>query len=166
VCAAHPLVAPLLMHLCVCVCLCLCCCLHVQEVWYQLSFEGYAESDAEWFPASRIRAEHPQGDELIAAFDKGLEASGQGDVALPPHAAERAAALTVGTPQVGMWAQVTGVAYAHAHMQLLFQCCSLRGSTRAAAPRTHECRQQVRECRHAEPVRVRVLCCRCGCADA
>lgn len=79
-----------------------------QEVWYQLSFEGYPESDAEWFPASRIRAEHPQGDELIAAFDKGLEASGQGDVALPPHAAERAAALTVGTPQVGMYARGWG----------------------------------------------------------
>lgn len=76
--------------------------LRSQEVWYQLSFEGYPESEAEWFPASRIRAEHPQGDELIAAFDKGLEASGQGDVALPPHAAERAAALTVGTPQVGV----------------------------------------------------------------
>lgn len=107
---------------------------HVQEVWYQLSFEGYAESDAEWFPASRIRAEHPQGDELIAAFDKGLEASGQGDVVLPPHAAERAAALTVGTPQVGMRAQVTGGWLCPCRHQLLFQCCLLRGSTRAAAP--------------------------------
>jgi hypothetical protein len=75
----------------------------LQEVWYQLSFEGYPESDAEWFPASRIRSEHPQGDALIAAFDRGLEASGQGDVALPPHAAERAAALSVGTPQVGVF---------------------------------------------------------------
>jgi hypothetical protein len=79
----------------------------LQEVWYQLSFEGFPESEAEWFPASRIRAEHPQGEELIAAFDRGLEATGQGDVALPPHAAERAAALSVGTPQVreqgGLW---------------------------------------------------------------
>jgi hypothetical protein len=73
-------------------------------VWYQLSFEGYPESEAEWFPASRIRSEHPQADELIAAFDRGLEASGQGDVALPPHAAERAALLPFGstTPQVGL----------------------------------------------------------------
>jgi len=69
----------------------------MQEVWYQLAFEGYAESEAEWFPASRIRSEHPQGDELIAAFDQGLDASGQGDVQLPPDAAERAAALNFGT---------------------------------------------------------------------
>lgn len=73
----------------------------VQEVWYQLSFEGYPESEAEWFPAARIRSEHPHGEQLIAAFDRGLEASGQGDVALPPHAEERAAALSFGTtPQV------------------------------------------------------------------
>ena len=76
----------------------------VQEVWYQLSFEGYPESDAEWFPASRIRNEHPNGEELIASFDKGLEVSGQGDVQLPPHAAERAAGLSFGatTPQVSL----------------------------------------------------------------
>lgn len=73
-----------------------------QEVWYQLRFDGYPESEAEWFPASRIRSEHPQGDELIAAFDQGLAASGEGDVALPPHAEERAAALSVGMPQVGV----------------------------------------------------------------
>lgn len=66
-------------------------------MWYQLSFEGYPESEAEWFPASRIRSEHPQGEELIDAFDRGLEASGQGDVQLPPHAAERAAGLSFGT---------------------------------------------------------------------
>lgn len=74
-----------------------------QEVWYQLSFEGYPESEAEWFPAARIRSEHPQGEQLITAFDQGLEASGQGDVALPPDAAERSAALSFGTttPQVG-----------------------------------------------------------------
>lgn len=72
-----------------------------QEVWYQLRFEDYPESEAEWFPASRIRSDHPQGEQLIADFDSGLAASGQGDVALPPHAAERAAALSVGIPQVG-----------------------------------------------------------------
>jgi hypothetical protein len=90
-------------------------CLRLQEVWYQLSFEGYPESDAEWFPASRIRSEHPQGDELIAAFDRGLETSGQGDVALPPHAAERAAALSVGTPQVGVSTGWSGGGHHNTH---------------------------------------------------
>lgn len=117
----------------------------LQEVWYQLSFEGYPESDAEWFPASRIRAEHPQGDELIAAFDKGLEASGQGDVALPPHAAERAAALTVGTPQVGVYAR---------SLRVLFQGCLLRAGIQQAVARdvsvlpATEGQWQCRLCRH------------------
>lgn len=41
----------------------------LQEIWYQLAFEGYSEAEAEWFPAHRIRSEYPHGDELIANFE-------------------------------------------------------------------------------------------------
>jgi hypothetical protein len=41
----------------------------LQEIWYQLAFEGYPPSEAEWFPANRIRTEYPSGKELIESFE-------------------------------------------------------------------------------------------------
>jgi hypothetical protein len=41
----------------------------LQEIWYQLAFEGYPESEAEWFPAQRIKSEYPHGDNLIQSFE-------------------------------------------------------------------------------------------------
>jgi hypothetical protein len=40
-----------------------------QEVWYQLGFEGFPASEAEWYPAARIKREHAHGADIIAAFE-------------------------------------------------------------------------------------------------
>jgi hypothetical protein len=48
----------------------------LQEIWYQLAFEGYPQSEAEWFPSNRIRTEYPSGKELIESFEVRSSSSG------------------------------------------------------------------------------------------
>lgn len=72
-----PLCSMLICHLCILLLFAACstgslpCALSLclQEIWYQLAFEGYPASEAEWFPANRIRTEYPSGRELIESFE-------------------------------------------------------------------------------------------------
>jgi len=46
-----------------------------QEVWYQLGFEGFPPSEAEWYPASRVQRDHAHGAQLIGAYETALKCS-------------------------------------------------------------------------------------------
>lgn len=64
-----------------------------QEVWYQLAFQGYPPSEAEWYAATQLLRDHAEGAALVEAF----RVRSAGPSAHAPHAALPRCKLSAGS---------------------------------------------------------------------